>query len=717
MASEDSRLESVVGTRVRVRLLRQIGEGGMGVVYLAESVAGRLPYAVKVLAPKLSGHDTALRRFFREAMAASSVRHPGVISVVDTGRLPDGAGYYIMELLEGEDLATTLHREGRLSWPRVRHIALQLCDAMALVHAHGIIHRDLKPANCFRTTRGRDPDFIKILDFGVAKIVDQDASVLTGAEALLGTLPYMAPELLQTNGARDGDGRVDVWALGVTLHELLIGRRPFRADNPFALLSLIGSAPVPSLHSSGLPPDWPAELDEILARALAKDPGQRFTNMNAFASALQGLAEVDPVAAFTVDASVDADAPTHDEADRGPTIAATIPHAAEATLRLIRRRARSILDDPRTESGQLPLPGGAHLVVERGDLGLQSVDAILGTIPFEGLVIGSTARRLCELAGPATTEALRTARAGWNSAIALVPGGRLRATHLLLAAEPASFPGLSAAAGRIDSIISAAVNTARQLQLRTLALPLLFAGGLGMPRTRSLVSVAEALVDGLDAADLHGLSEVRIIIADAGESLARSGGELHVHLPDVWAAADTRTQRFALGWYPRMAELGAALTACLPPAPEAWTLRDADSERSWPDDVFTTAAARTPAELGIVADMHLVVEPLALPVDPPLDPELLARCAIIDWTLATRGQYREIPLLCSSFSDTRAFFDALWSAFPPNLRPPPFTYGRTWALRLHGFVDFIAIDRGAPTSLAAIGVVPGRHFEVILLGS
>ena len=291
MRDEDRYVGTVLGAKIQVQILCPIGEGGMGRVYLARSTAAQLPYAVKVLQPRLCRDEVALGRFLREALASSSIHHPGVVSVVDAGHLPDGAGYYIMELLVGEDLAKTLRRERRLSWPRVRHIALQVCDALAVVHAHAIVHRDIKPANLFRMTRGVDMDAIKILDFGVAKIASHDVESLTGADALLGTIPYMAPELVRPNGAREGDARGDIWALCVTIHELLTGARPFHAAGVFELILAIQERPPASLAETDVVRDWPIGLETVLARALDKDPGRRYASMTELAISLRALGD------------------------------------------------------------------------------------------------------------------------------------------------------------------------------------------------------------------------------------------------------------------------------------------------------------------------------------------------------------------------------------------------------------------------------------------
>jgi len=258
----------------------------MGSVYLAEHLTLERRCAIKLLRRHLAASLNHVNRFIREAKAASLSAHPNVIEVLDAGYTADGTAYYAMELLEGEDLAATLCAENRLPWPRVRHIALQICEALAASHARDVVHRDLKPANCFRISRGGDPDFIKVLDFGVAKLINSAHETLTGPGDLVGTPCYMAPE--QVTG-KEIDHRTDIYALGAMLYRMLTGRPAFVGNNPFEIMvALTTRFPDPfSVVAPDL--DLPPEVFGLVMKAMAHDPAQRFASMQDFAAAIAGI--------------------------------------------------------------------------------------------------------------------------------------------------------------------------------------------------------------------------------------------------------------------------------------------------------------------------------------------------------------------------------------------------------------------------------------------
>ena len=187
----------------RFEILRLLGAGGMGEVYVVRHVHLDRREALKILLPGLHPLPGIRERFVREARAASMLQHENIIKVNDFDVLADGTPFYTMELLEGEDLSATLAREGPLPWGRVRKLALHVCRAINLAHARGIIHRDLKPANCFRMTCGHDRDFIKVLDFGIAKVLA--ANTITGDGVLIGSPHHMSPE--QTRWERRSPAR------------------------------------------------------------------------------------------------------------------------------------------------------------------------------------------------------------------------------------------------------------------------------------------------------------------------------------------------------------------------------------------------------------------------------------------------------------------------------------------------------------------------------
>ncbi|MFT3696439.1 MAG: serine/threonine-protein kinase [Kofleriaceae bacterium] len=260
------------------RIIAKLGAGGMGTVWLAEHQLLGSRAAIKVLLPELSSQEQIVQRFFDEARAATRIRDPGIVTVLDFGR-HDGDAYLVMELLTGETLTQRLGTGTLAPKTAVRYIQLAAL-AMAAAHARGIIHRDLKPDNLFVVADPAVPggERIKILDFGIAKLIDRrpddnHQSTVTGA--IMGTPAYMSPE--QCRGAGGIDHRTDIYALGCVLFQLLTGRPPFIAPTPGDMIAshLREDPPVPSAIAPGLSP----ELDALVLRCLAKDPDARFANM------------------------------------------------------------------------------------------------------------------------------------------------------------------------------------------------------------------------------------------------------------------------------------------------------------------------------------------------------------------------------------------------------------------------------------------------------
>lgn len=274
----------------RYQVIRKLGSGGMGAVYEALQVRLRKRVALKVLRPELASHDTAVKRFLREARAASSIEQRNVVDIIDFGELPGGAVYYVMEYLEGEDLSDLLKRQGRLSWARARNIFLQVVRALKAAHESGIVHRDIKPANVFIVAGKTDegPDFIKVLDFGIAKTdnASPETQGLTGTSELMGTAYYMAPE--QANGEQ-ADARTDIYAFGVLMFEVLTGRVPFEDANAFKVLfrHTTEAPPAPRQFAPELPPS----VEALVLESLAKRREDRPQSMRALEGQLLSIDE------------------------------------------------------------------------------------------------------------------------------------------------------------------------------------------------------------------------------------------------------------------------------------------------------------------------------------------------------------------------------------------------------------------------------------------
>lgn len=250
-------------------LLRVLGEGGFGAVYEAQhtSIGGRRA-AVKVLHPHLAFHKDIKRRFISEASIASQADHENIVQVFDGGVSGDGTCYVAMELLKGRSLAKCIHEEKRLDAARTLSIAIQIAGALEAAHSLGVVHRDLKPDNIFITPRKTNPNFAKVLDFGIAKLQAQESKTTTGT--LLGTPLYMSPEQWQT--LPDIDGRSDLYSLGVILYECLTGQPPFDGDTTFVLMMAHMQKEVPDLARMA---SVPAGLNRLIHRLLAKQREQR----------------------------------------------------------------------------------------------------------------------------------------------------------------------------------------------------------------------------------------------------------------------------------------------------------------------------------------------------------------------------------------------------------------------------------------------------------
>ncbi len=277
-AAGRARPELVAGEVVakRYRLERELGRGGMGVVWEATHLITRRRVAVKFVLGPGHVHENLRRRFYREARAASAANHPNVVEVLDVFELDDGTPVMVMELLSGETLRERLAREGRLSIEATASILLPVVAALGTAHALGIVHRDLKPENVFVCKGEGQSVSVKVLDFGVAKLTALDepgeaseSDSITGTGSTLGTPCYMAPE--QATGDKDIDARADIWALGVMLYECLAGARPVEGSGIGQVVMKLMTDGIKPLHEvvSGLPPDVTALVMRMLIRVRA----------------------------------------------------------------------------------------------------------------------------------------------------------------------------------------------------------------------------------------------------------------------------------------------------------------------------------------------------------------------------------------------------------------------------------------------------------------
>lgn len=325
----------------KFRVERVLGKGGMGMVVAARHIHLDDRVAIKVLLPEMINAEI-VARFIREAQAAVRIRSEHVARVSDVGALDDGAPYMVMEYLDGQDLSQVLADRGALSVDEVVEYVLQACAALAEAHALGIAHRDLKPANLFLTRRVDGSPCVKVLDFGISKLISQDQAALTKTGGMLGSPLYMSPE--QLTNSKQVDARTDLWSLGVIMYELLSGSPPFLgAELPLVIVNVL-QGEVRPLYDCHLPDGFEA----IVMRCLARDRERRFQSVLELSEALAPFAS--PRALRPLDAirAISGAAPSvatsqRFTSDRQPTPAqrTTSPQVSNATTVPSRRDGAS----------------------------------------------------------------------------------------------------------------------------------------------------------------------------------------------------------------------------------------------------------------------------------------------------------------------------------------------------------------------------------------
>jgi tRNA A-37 threonylcarbamoyl transferase component Bud32 len=282
MTARTMRARDGDGDRVGQYVLRrEIGKGAMATVYEAEHVVLGKRVALKWMHPHLATDATAASRFLLEGRAATQIRSPHVVAVFDVGE-HGGIPYLVMELLDGVDLAALLHQKKRLATNEVADLMIPVASAVHAAHRAGVIHRDLKPSNIMLARKDGGGVAPVILDFGISKLTGEIDRDLTASEVLLGTVHYMSPE--QTQGGKRATAASDQYAIGVMLYECLTGTKPFAGRTPYAVMHAIVSAAVSP--PSSLDPALPTALDEVVLRAMNRDPGARFPSVQALGMAV-----------------------------------------------------------------------------------------------------------------------------------------------------------------------------------------------------------------------------------------------------------------------------------------------------------------------------------------------------------------------------------------------------------------------------------------------
>ena len=375
--------DPLVGSELagRYTIGRKLGEGGMGAVYLATHMILEKQVALKVLHGEFARKPDLVERFMQEAKAASRIRHENVIDISDFGATPEGFVFFAMELLQGHDLHDEIARArvagNLLPWSRTKKIFLQICSALTAAHAKGIVHRDLKPENIYLVEFLGDPDFVKLLDFGIAKLTDaadEGGRKLTKTGMLFGTPEYMSPE--QARGEQV-DHRVDIYAMGCILFQLVTNRVPFEAENFMGVLSMHLTEPPPSISPVVFEQiGAPQELAGVIDRALEKDRSQRWQTIDELANAVRAVCG-DPIpTGITTARAANVSSPPqttlrrpHTPSSAGGTPSAIVP---EGTGRVKTQWTGSLnvpevpVDDARRATSKLPFLIAAVILIGGG---------------------------------------------------------------------------------------------------------------------------------------------------------------------------------------------------------------------------------------------------------------------------------------------------------------------------------------------------------------
>jgi len=270
----------------RFKVVALVARGGMGKVYRAEQAPLGRTCALKVLNPKYAGdHDPEFhKRFFLEASIASKLTHPNTVTIFDYGRTDDDIYYMAMEYLEGRTLHRGIREEGSFSDERTAHVARQVCRSLREAHSLGVIHRDLKPANIFLVDHADEHDFVKVLDFGLVKNVENPGEDLTQAGLFMGSPKYMAPEQIKGDKV---DGRTDIYALGIIMYEMMVGKVPFDRPNSVHIMMAHVNEPPPPMRSINPDIQVSQSTEELIFKCLEKDPDLRYPSMEYLLNSLK----------------------------------------------------------------------------------------------------------------------------------------------------------------------------------------------------------------------------------------------------------------------------------------------------------------------------------------------------------------------------------------------------------------------------------------------
>ncbi|MBI2395053.1 MAG: protein kinase [Deltaproteobacteria bacterium] len=422
----------------RYKVDARLGEGGMGSVYRVEHTHMRKRLALKVLHREMTSQTEIVARFEREAMAAAHIEHPNVAGATDFGKLEDGSCYLVLEYVEGTSLRALID-SGPVSAARAVHVTVQILSALKRAHELGIVHRDLKPENVLLVDKEGEPDFVKVLDFGIARVPigaigGEAGPSLTRAGMVYGTPEYMAPE--QALG-QDVDGRSDQYSVGVMLFEMLVGKRPYDNKDKVALLGQHVAGPIPSVRARAPADAVSPELDAVVSRMLAKSPSDRHEDAAAAAEALMIASSGGPPLS-----SIEF---RGEPSDPGRVVIdGTGPHAQLENGDTVRPPPFEPISAPVVRAGvALPLPRRTLVAMLAAVAALLVVIVVAATrAPAEGDGKGGAATDPKKSsAGAPTTKLSEGSKAKVQAALGRVTSGEIETGIKELEALSAEFPG------------------------------------------------------------------------------------------------------------------------------------------------------------------------------------------------------------------------------------------------------------------------------------